>query len=116
MYPEALAEWQGIMIDRGRKQEAEELGRVFATSGYASVLKRRHLQLIERSQKEYVESLLIARLCLKVGRRDEAFEGLETAYQERRQRLGYLKVDPVYDSIRGDPRYLDLLRRIGLPQ
>jgi TolB-like protein/DNA-binding winged helix-turn-helix (wHTH) protein/Tfp pilus assembly protein PilF len=116
MYAEALAEWQGIMIDGGRKQEAEELGRVFATSGYASVLKKRHLQLIERSQKEYVESLLIARLCLKVGRRDEAFEWLEKAYHERRQRLGYLKVDPVYDSIRGDPRYLDLLRRIGLPQ
>jgi TolB-like protein/DNA-binding winged helix-turn-helix (wHTH) protein/tetratricopeptide (TPR) repeat protein len=116
MYAEALAEWQGIMIDGGRKEEAEELGRVFARSGYASVLKQRHLQLIERSKKEYVESLLIARLCLKVGRRDEAFEWLEQAYQERRQRLGYLKVDPVYDSIRSDPRYLDLLRRIGLPQ
>ena len=51
-----------------------------------------------------------------VGRRDESFEWLEKAYQERRQRLGYLKVDPVYDSIRGDPRYLDLLRLIGLPQ
>ena len=46
--------------------------------------------------------------------RDKAFEWLEKAYEERYEGVLYLKYQPYYDNLRSDPRYLDLLRRIGL--
>ena len=46
--------------------------------------------------------------------RDKAFEWLEKAYDERYEGILYLKVQPFYDNLRSDPRYLDLLQRIGL--
>jgi serine/threonine protein kinase/tetratricopeptide (TPR) repeat protein len=51
-----------------------------------------------------------------LGERDRAFEYLERAYVERDGDLIFLKTDPDFDSLRSDPRYADLLRRIGLPQ
>lgn len=51
-----------------------------------------------------------------LGEKDEAFEFLEAAYQERASLLIYLGVRPTFDNIRSDPRYADLLRRMGLPQ
>jgi hypothetical protein len=58
----------------------------------------------------------IATVYAGLGDRDKAFEWLEKAYQERSPRLTWLKVEPMLDSIRSDPRYADLLRRMGLPQ
>jgi serine/threonine protein kinase/tetratricopeptide (TPR) repeat protein len=51
-----------------------------------------------------------------LGEKDEAFEFLEAAYQERVSMLAFLVVIPTFDNIRADPRYVDLLRRMGLPQ
>ncbi len=47
---------------------------------------------------------------------DSAFEYLERAYAERDGDLTWLQADPAFDSLRSDPRYADLLRRMGLPQ
>jgi len=41
---------------------------------------------------------------------------LEKAYEERFNRLAYLRREPVWDTLRPDPRFTDLLRRIGLPE
>ena len=46
---------------------------------------------------------------------DQAFAWLERAYADHSHLLAWLKVDPRFDGIRGDPRYRDLLRRMGLP-
>ena len=51
-----------------------------------------------------------------LGDRDKAFEWLEKAFQERSPGLTWLKVEPMLDSIRSDPRYADLQRRMGLQQ
>jgi len=51
-----------------------------------------------------------------LGEPGRAFEYLERAYVERDGDLIFLKTDPDFDSLRSDPRYADLLRRIGLPQ
>jgi hypothetical protein len=48
--------------------------------------------------------------------RRQHFEWLEKAYQERANLMAYLKVTPVVDSLRSDPRFDNLLRRMGLPQ
>ena len=45
---------------------------------------------------------------------DQVFERLEEAYEERSYWLSYLGVDPILDMLRPDPRFVDLLRRVGL--
>jgi hypothetical protein len=50
-----------------------------------------------------------------LGERDQALASLEKAYQDRDYRLRLLKADPVWDSLRSDPRFQDIHRRVGLP-
>jgi TolB-like protein/tetratricopeptide (TPR) repeat protein len=50
-----------------------------------------------------------------LGDKDHAFEWLEVAYNDRRDRIVWLNVDPLLDPLRADPRFDDLLRRVGLP-
>jgi hypothetical protein len=57
----------------------------------------------------------VALLSARLGDKDQAFSWLERAHAFRTFELLFLKVDPEWDSIRGDPRFPDLLRRIGLP-
>ena len=49
-----------------------------------------------------------------IGNLDRAFESLERAYDARSAGLIYLHLDPGYDPLRGDPRYSELVKRIGL--
>jgi hypothetical protein len=51
-----------------------------------------------------------------LGEKNEAFGFLEAAYQDRVCMLVFLGVIPTFDNIRTDPRYIDLLRRMGLPE
>ena len=55
----------------------------------------------------------IAGLYAKVGNSDKAFEWLDKAYRVRSTGMMFLSIDPVWDSIRPDPRFADLLRRVG---
>ena len=51
-----------------------------------------------------------------LGDRDRGFEWLEKAYGERSNGIAYLTVDRIWDRVRGDPRFRDVLRRARLPQ
>jgi len=51
-----------------------------------------------------------------LGEQDEAFRWLEKGYEQRSSGMPYLTTDPFWYAMRSDPRYADLLRRIGLPQ
>ena len=56
-----------------------------------------------------------AESCSVLGEKDKAFQFLEAAYQDRVSLLIYLGVRPTFNNIRSDPRFDDLLRRMGLP-
>ena len=51
-----------------------------------------------------------------LGDKDQAFAWLEKAFAERSDSLTLIKVDPAFDSLRSDPRFANLLLRIGFPQ
>ena len=58
----------------------------------------------------------VASLYLSLGDKDKAFEWLEKAYDERSAVMVFLKVDRRLDKLRSDPRFTDLLRRVGFVQ
>jgi len=58
----------------------------------------------------------IARLYAELGQNDQAFRWLDTAYQERDPNILSLKTDFVLDSLRSDPRFPELVGKVGLPE
>jgi len=65
-------------------------------------------------QGEYISPTGFVQMYAQLGEKDEAFEWLEKAYEERDSQLPFLTVQPLYDPIRDDPRFQDLLLRINL--
>ncbi len=68
------------------------------------------------SENETFDTVQMALIYAQLGERDKAFEFLERAYKGHSTVLVWLKVLPEFDSLRGDPRFDDLMRRVGLPQ
>jgi hypothetical protein len=58
---------------------------------------------------------MIANAYLAAGRHDEGFAWLERSYNERSNNMAYLLVEPHYDPVRDDPRFQQVLRKIGFP-
>jgi tetratricopeptide (TPR) repeat protein len=73
-------------------------------------------ELVRSSKSGHVSPFYIAEVYSTLGERDQAFEGLEKAYQLRDDELVWILIDPSFDNIRTDRRYAELLRRMGLPQ
>jgi len=73
-------------------------------------------QLDQVAKRRYVSGYSFALAYARLGDRDQAFQSLERAFQDRAQEMTRLKVDPLLDSLRTDSRFADLLRRVGLAQ
>jgi pentatricopeptide repeat protein len=71
-------------------------------------------ELKKRQQTGYVTPAAFVHAYLGLGDNDEAFAWLERAYEEQSTFLVYIKVFPVFDPLRADPRFQDLVRRVGL--
>jgi tetratricopeptide (TPR) repeat protein len=65
---------------------------------------------------DYMQDADVAAVQARLGDFNAAFESLEKGYANRGSALVYLNADPYWDSIRSDPRFRDLVRRVGLPQ
>jgi tetratricopeptide (TPR) repeat protein len=70
--------------------------------------------LKSRTGSDYVDPSFIAFIYIAVGENDQAFLWLNKAVDERSGTIGWIKVDPHFDGIRSDPRFADLVRRMGL--
>ncbi|MBA3512916.1 MAG: protein kinase, partial [Pyrinomonadaceae bacterium] len=92
------------------------LGYAYAVSGMKGEAQKILTDLQERSRRRYVSPYYVAAIYTGLGDRDQAFNWLEKAYEERSGWLVNLEVEPMFDSLRSDPRFEDLLRRIGLKQ
>lgn len=79
------------------------------------VARSRLAEVEEMSRKRYVSPLDVARLNAQAGEREKAFASLEAAFKERSPGLVLLRVDRAWDRIREDPRFTDLVRRVGIP-
>jgi len=72
-------------------------------------------ELDAASKQRYIPALAFAIIYTGLDDKDRAFEWLRKAYDERYNRLAYLRTEPIWDRLRGDPRFDELRRRIGLP-
>jgi hypothetical protein len=70
--------------------------------------------LKDQSKRRYVAPFDIAIIYVGLGDKAHALEWLEKAYEDHSDRLSWIKVWPQFDSLRGEPRFQDLLRRVGL--
>ena len=70
-------------------------------------------ELAARAKKRYVPSYQVALVHAGLGDKERAFESLEQAFDERSTLLTYLKMDPRFDSLRADPRFKAMLRRLN---
>ena len=116
MYKEAVAEWQKALTLSGNPELAASVGEDYAKSGYKAVMLNWVEGLKELSKREYVSSYGVAQVYARLGEKEQAFAWLERAYQERDTGLVLLKVEPAFDNMRADPRFRNLMERVGLPQ
>jgi len=91
------------------------LGYIYGVAGK----KEKALEILnyylELSKKEFVRPTNIAFIYIGLGEKDKAFEWLEKTYEQREAWLDLLQVEPMYDSLRSDPRFQDLVERMNFP-
>jgi TolB-like protein/Tfp pilus assembly protein PilF len=112
--PEAIAELEkAVNLSGGGAPYLALLGRAYALAGERTKASSVLDELRTLSDKRYVSPLDFAVVYTGLGDRNSAFHWLEKAYQERTMRIQELP-QPIFDSLHSDPRYHDLMRRIGL--
>jgi TolB-like protein/DNA-binding winged helix-turn-helix (wHTH) protein/Tfp pilus assembly protein PilF len=92
------------------------LVRAYAHAGRRTEALRLLDELRRRQQAGYVPSAALVNAYLGLGNNEQTFFWLERAFKERSPILQYIKVHPFFDPLRGDPRFADLVRRVGLPE
>ncbi len=116
MFGEAIAELQRAASLSGRTPIIfAALGHAYAVAGKRGEAQKVLDELREVSKRRYVPSYHVAQIYVGLGEKQQALAWLEKAYQERSW-VPPLRFDPSFDGLRSDPRFADLLRRIGLPQ
>ena len=114
---EAISEYQkAVELSEGDTDPTAGLAHAYAMSGHRANAEKILRDLLENSKTSYVSRYMIATIYAGLGDKDNAFEALEKAYQERSPDLPYfLKIDLRIDNLHSDPRFQDLLRRVGVP-
>jgi len=117
LFADALAE-----IERERRALGggawiwAELAYVYGRSGQPVQARHAREKLEELNRRQEIDAGVFVGANLAAGNKDQAFVWLEKAYSQHSNLLMTLRVDPMYDDLRGDPRFQSLLRRVGLGQ
>jgi TolB-like protein/DNA-binding winged helix-turn-helix (wHTH) protein/Tfp pilus assembly protein PilF len=114
---QAIAEYQkAVELSQGDSDTTAGLAHAYAAAGKKAEAQKILQKWLRQSETGYVSPYMIATVYAGLGSKDKAFEYLERAYQERCPDLLYfLRVDLRLDSLRSDPRFRDLVRRMNFP-
>jgi tetratricopeptide (TPR) repeat protein len=113
---EACREYEKVLSAESLGNFARRMERTRGREGAQAAFKEVAQSLTALGPDLPVPTTEIAWLFIAAGQKDQAFKWLEKAYQQRSPDLLWLGVWPTWESLRTDPRYGDLLRRIGLPR
>jgi len=115
-FAEAVAAQQKAReLDPTNPLALAEMARDYALSGRAAEARQALAGLLAGAKRQYVPKYAIAVVYAALGDKDKALAQLEQAYQDRSDSMIFLKVAPEMDSLRSDPRFQDLLRRLHFP-
>ncbi len=116
MYDEAISEFKQVLKPSGGKPLAvSALARAYALAGKREEAQKNLDELLQLSKQRFVSPTSIAMIYIALGDKDKSFAWLEGGNKARDQNLLRLKVDPRYESLLSDPRFADLVQRIGFP-
>ena len=118
MYEEAVLELEKA---RALDNSPERQGRfawlayAYAVSGHRDKAQQMLAELKEQPKQRHIPPINFAIIYIGLGEKDQAFAWLEKVYEERNGReLGEVRVNPMFDSLRSDARFANLLRRVNL--
>ncbi len=100
---------------RGYKEIEARAKREYAASGCAGWLRFRILFQSDSTNMEFYYPYQVAQDYARLGKKDKAFYWLDRCFQEQ-VGMNFIKFDPAFDSLHSDPRFADLLRRVGFPR
>ena len=114
MYSEAIAEARKAReLNPANSQSIAFLGYALAKSGKQVEALGVVEELLKRSAERYVSPYTIALIYNGLGERDKTFTSLERGYEQHDGKMVFLKVEPKWNNLRDEPRFQDLVRRVG---
>ena len=119
MYPQVIEEWKAygkLTGERSDSDYAVALEQGFRLAGWKGALSKGIETMKAQRKTGYSSASTIADLYADLGDKEQAFQWLNTAFQEHDEGLEGLKTDFSLDSLRSDPRFAKLVRKVGLPQ
>ncbi len=114
-YEEALDAQKAYFSAIGDDESQEALTRGYAEGGYAGAMRRLAESAAARSLRTDTRASYVAQLYARAGENERALEWLERAFANHDPNMPYL-LGPTFDSVRDDPRFQDLLRRMNFPE
>ena len=112
-YEESMAEMKVFYAEDHEVEEALTQG--YAQSGYAGALRRAADTLAARARKTYVQPDSVAPLYIMAGEKAQALAWLEKGLEVRDPDASQYRLDPSYETLRSEPRFQELVRRLNLP-
>jgi len=114
MYSDAITEFQiAVSLSKGHSMYLASLAHANAVAGKSGEARKLLNELNELKNQMYVPAFHVAAIYIGLGEKDRSFEWLEKAYEEGSPWISYLKVEPMLDSLRDDPRFNALLKKVG---
>ncbi len=114
-HEDAIEMWKQFYASLGNDEGVAALERGWEEGGYRGALRAAAETLEVQSQTRFVTPYQIATAYTRAGDTEKALEYLEKAFEAHDPNMPYLTVDRIYDFMRDDPRFQDLIRRMGLP-
>jgi tetratricopeptide (TPR) repeat protein len=119
MYSQSIEEYKvGSQLsgDRNDAEYASAMEQGFLSGGREGALRKGIEKMLAQRKAGGASACSIATMYAELGEKDQAFRWLETSFQEHEQDLLGLKTDSSFDLVRSDPRFAELVRKVGLPQ
>jgi TolB-like protein/Flp pilus assembly protein TadD len=115
MHEKVVEDFLTSISSHGAKPEVvEKFRETFRTSGWQGFIRERLRLVQERAKTRPVDPYNFAHLYIKLGQKDEAFVWLEKTLEAGHPGVIHFKIEPAYDFLRNDPRYVELVCKIGL--
>ncbi|MGB6864937.1 MAG: protein kinase [Candidatus Aminicenantaceae bacterium] len=116
MYREGIEQFKLVFDLSGDSVDLAALGYAYAVAGQRNEAEEVLRQLEKLATQRYVSPVDLAMLHVGLDNNEQAIEYLEIAYEEHADRMSWIKVNPVFDPLRSDPRFQAILQRMNFPE